>query len=381
MEKTHGVVVDRKFVILMFLVCLAIGAGFAFVYSDLNSSFNVLKSDYATLSAQMQQLQQSIENKSQSQVANLTAVQIYNQTKDSVVLISCSLSNGSIVEGSGFVYGFAPSGGYIVTNNHVVEGAVNKNENVSFYNGTTLQAQTKGSDIYSDLAVIQVVGSLPEQAHPLILGNSTQLMVGEPVYAIGNPFGLSGSMTAGIVSQVGRVIVLGDLGVPSPYGNYQIVDLIQTDAAVNPGNSGGPLLDNLGFVVGMTFAIETAGGVNGFVGVGYAIPSVLINRVIPSLISSGSYVHPYMGIVYDPSPVGGLLITSVNGTGPAHGAGLQAGDIITKVDALTVNRPEDLLVYLERYKRPGDVIQLTVVRNNDFSNPIHIPLTLGERPR
>ena len=385
MEKTHGVVVDKKFITLMVLVCLALGGGFALIYLDLNASFNDLKtnfndlkSNYATLWDQMQELQGLIGSKQQSQIANLTAVQIYNRTKDSVVLVSCTLSNGSIVEGSGFVFSSYNSGGYIITNNHVVEGTTS--QSVVFYNGTTVTATIIGRDVYSDLAVIRV-SSLPKEALPLVRGNSTQLMVGEPVYAIGNPFGLAGSMTSGIVSQVGRVIRLGDLGVPAPYGNYSIVDLIQTDAAVNPGNSGGPLLDNLGLVVGMTFAIETAGGVNGFIGVGYAIPSMIIYRVINSLISNGSYSHPYMGIGYNPNYVGGLLVTSVNNTGPAHNAGLQPGDIVTKVDGITISRAEDLLVYLELYKSPGDVVQLTVVRNNDFSSPLNISLTLGARPQ
>jgi S1-C subfamily serine protease len=328
----------------------------------------------------MNQLTGLVGSLHQSNVKNLTAVQIYNLTSDSVVLVSCTLSNGSVVEGSGFVYRLYlnGSGGYIITNNHVVENTTS--QSVTFYNGTSVPATVIGTDVYSDLAVVRV-NSLPKQAQPLILGNSTQLMVGEPVYAIGNPFGLSGTMTAGIVSQVGRVITLSDLGVPPPYGNYQMVDLIQTDAAINPGNSGSPLLDNLGLVVGMTFAIETAGGVNGFIGVGYAIPSMIIYRVIPSLIANGSYSHPYMGIGYNPNYVGGLLITSVNNTGPAHNAGLQPGDIITKVDGLTISRPQDLIVYLELYKSPGDVIQLTVVRNNNFSSPLNISLTLGARPR
>jgi S1-C subfamily serine protease len=380
MEKTHGMIVDRKFIILMFLVCVVIGGVFAFIYLDLNASFTALRSEYATLSDQMQQLQDLIESLHQSQVTNLTAVQIYNRTKNSVVLVSCTLSNGSLVEGSGFVYGLLdPEGGYIVTNNHVVEGTTS--QSVSFFNGTTVAATIVGTDIYSDLAVIKV-DSLPEQAHTLILGNSTQLMVGEPVYAIGNPFGLSSSMTAGIVSQVGRVLKLGDLGVPAPYGNYAIVDVIQTDTAVNPGNSGGPLLNNLGEVVGITFAIETAGGVNGFIGIGYAIPSILIKRVASALINTTShtYSHPWVGIAYDPNYVGGLYIASVNASSPAYNAGLHVGDIITKVDGSTVSRAEDLLVYLERYKSPGDIIQLTVVRNNDFSSPLNITLTLGKRP-
>jgi S1-C subfamily serine protease len=379
MEKTHGIVVDKKFIVLMFLVCVAIGGSFALIYLDLNASYTALRSDYATLSDQMQQLQDLIESLHQGQVTNLTAVQIYNRTKDSVVLVSCTLSNGSLVEGSGFVYSLYNSGAYIVTNNHVVEGTTS--QSVSFFNGTTVTATVVGTDVYSDLAVIKV-DSLPEQAHALILGNSTQLMVGEPVYTIGNPFGLSSSMTAGIVSQVGRVLKLGDLGVPPPYGNYAIVDVIQTDAAVNPGNSGGPLLDNLGFVVGVTFAIETAGGVNGFIGIGYAIPSVLIERVVSSIINTTShtYSHPWVGLAYDPNYVGGLYITSVNASSPAYSAGLQTGDIIIKVNGLTVSKADDLIIYLERYKSPGDVIQLTVVRNNDFSSPLDISLTLGVRP-
>jgi S1-C subfamily serine protease len=381
MEKTHGIVVDTKFILLMFLVCVAIGGGFAFIYLDLNASYSALRSNYATLSDQMQQLQDLIESLHEGQVTNLTAVQIYNRTKNSVVLISCTRSNGSLIEGSGFVYSLDDdSGGYIVTNNHVVEGTTS--QNVSFFNGTTVTATIVGTDAYSDLAVIHV-GSLPAQAHTLILGNSTLLLVGEPVYAMGNPFGLMDSMTSGIISQLGRVLRLGDFGVPAPYGNYSIVDVIQTDAAVNPGNSGGPLLNDLGEVVGITFAIETGGdGVDAFVGVGYAIPSVLIGRVVSSIISTPShtYNHPYVGIGYDPNYVGGLKIVMVNDPGPAHDVGLQVDDIIIKVDNVTVSRPEDVVVYLERYKSPGDVIQLSVVRNNDFSSPLNVSLTLGTRP-
>jgi len=372
-----GIVVDKKFLMIMVLVCLAIGASFAFIYLDLKETINALRADYATLSSKLQQLQSLIESLHQERVANLTAVQIYNRTKDSVVLISCKFSDGSGVEGSGFIYRYSGSGGgYIVTNNHVIEYATEgATISVSFSNGSTVKASLVGRDIYSDLAVIEV-DSLPEQSQPLNLGNSTMLMVGEPVYAIGNPFGLSGSMTAGIVSQTGRILRLGDLGVPEPYGSYAIVDLIQFDAAVNPGNSGGPLLNDLGLVIGVTFAIETAGNVTGFIGIGYAIPSIIVERVVESLIATGEYRHPWMGITYDPDYVGGLLIKSVNDTGPAYGV-LFPEDIIVKVDNVNVIRPEDLLIYLERYKSPGDVIQLRVIRNN---NPVNVLVTLGERP-
>ena len=374
MEKTPEIMVDKKFLIGMILICLALGGSFAFIYLDLKADFKALRDDYATLSNQMQQLQNLTESLHHAQVLNLTAVQIYNQTKYSVVLIICTLENGSIVEGSGFVYDLA---GHIVTNNHVVEGAEEGSITVAFFNGTTVQAQLTGRDVYSDLAVIKV-DSLPQQSHALILGNSTQLLVGEPVYAIGNPFGLRGSMTSGIVSQVGRVLRLSDFGVPPPEGNYAIADLIQIDAAINPGNSGGPLLNSLGFVVGVTFAIETGGEVRAFVGVGYAIPSVLVKRVADAIIQTGHYTHPWLGIEYSANYVGGLLISSVVSGGPAANAGLQSNDIITEVDGQPITRPEDLIVYIERYKSPNDVISLNVLRGSTVLNDKR--LTLGPRP-
>ncbi|MDI6905822.1 MAG: trypsin-like peptidase domain-containing protein [Candidatus Bathyarchaeia archaeon] len=372
MEETSGIAVDKKFLLAMILVCLALSGGFAFIYLDLKADFTALKDDYANLSAQIEQLQGLIETLHHDQIINLTAVQIYNRTKHSVVLITTGDKAGS-----GFVYSAAEEGGYIVTNSHVVDGG-SAEITVTFLDGTVAQAKFIGGDVYSDLAVIKVE-ELPEQAHPLILGNSSQLMVGEPVYAIGNPFGLSGSMTAGIISQVGRVLSLGELGVPEPWGNYVIADVIQFDAAVNPGNSGGPLLNSLGLVVGVTFAIETAKGVRAFIGIGYAVPSDLVRRVVPSIIETGHYYHPWVGIEYNSSYTGGMLVVSVISGSPAEKAGLQKNDIIIKVDGRPVNRGEDLIIYLERYKSPGDTIILIVVRNkNVLDEPIK--LTLGKRP-
>jgi 2-alkenal reductase len=390
MEKTYGLVVDKKFIALMFIVCLVLGGSFAFIYLDLkadfkalNDKYTILKDEYATLSDQIQQLQDLIRSGYYGQVINLTAVQIYNLTKYSVVLISCNLSDGSRVQGSGFVY---LEGGYIVTNSHVVgeltEGGFAEAESVyvTFFNGTTLQAQIWAYDVYSDLAVVKIneVDKIPEQCHPLVPGNSTLLMVGEPVYAIGNPFGLRGSMTAGIVSQLGRVIRLGDLGVPDPWGRYSIVDLIQFDAAVNPGNSGGPLLNGMGEVVGITFAIETVENISAFIGIGYAVPSVILNRVVPALIKNGTYKHPYMGIGYDSEYIGGMYISYIEPGKPADKAGLKENDIIIEVDSRHVTCPEDLVIYLERYKSPGDIIYLKVMRNGAVLEDL-IELELGER--
>ncbi|MBS7649220.1 trypsin-like peptidase domain-containing protein [Candidatus Bathyarchaeota archaeon] len=388
MEKIPGLIVDKKFIALMFLVCLILGGSFAFIYLDLkadfkalNEKYEILDSRYETLLIQMQQLQELIESQYYyGQVINLTAVDIYNRTKYSVVLVSCTLSDGSRVQGSGFVYSV---GGYIVTNSHVVgevtqqgfEKAVSVN--VTFFNGTTLQAQVLAYDVYSDLAVIKIneANKIPELSRPLIIGNSTLLMVGEPVYAIGNPFGWRGSMTAGIVSQLGRVIRLSDLGVPEPWGKYSIVDLIQFDAAVNPGNSGGPLLNGLGEVVGVTFAIETVENISAFIGIGFAVPSVILNRVVPALIEKGNYTHPYMGIVCDSQYLGGAYLSDIDPNGPAYGK-LMKGDIIVEVDNRTVTCFEDLIIYLERYKSPGDIIHLKVIRN---STVLEVELELGER--
>jgi 2-alkenal reductase len=390
MEKTVGLMVDKKFIALMFLVCLVLGGSFAYIYLDLKADFKalnekyaLLRDEYETLSDYMQWLQKLIETQYQGQLINLTAVQIYNQTRYSVVLISCTLPDGSKVQGSGFVY---LEGGYIVTNSHVVgevtqQGFVEaESVSVTFFNGTTLQAQILAYDVYSDLAVIKVneTHKIPELAHPLIIGDSTLLMVGEPVYAIGNPFGLRGSMTAGIVSQLGRVIRLGDLGVPDPWGRYSIVDLIQFDAAVNPGNSGGPLLNGMGEVVGVTFAIETVENISAFIGIGYAVPSAILNRVVPALIKNGTYKHPYMGIGYDSEYIGGMRISYIEKDGPADKAGLKVDDIIIEVDNRTVTCPEDLVIYLERYKSPRETIYLKVIRNGTVLEGL-IELELGER--
>lgn len=361
-----------KLVLVSILICLMLVGASALMYNDLRTELVSLRNSNANLSSQIEQLQTLIEDLHVNQTSGLTAIQIYNRTKNSVVLIVNDLGDGSVAEGSGFVYDFQ---GHIVTNNHVVDGTISLT--VTFFDGTTESAQIVGSDVYSDLAVIKVA-ELPAQSQPISIGNSTQLLVGEPVYAIGNPFGLSSSMTSGIVSQLGRVIKLSDLGAPAPWGNYSIADLIQFDAAVNPGNSGGPLLNNFGYVIGVTFAIETGdSGLTGFIGIGYAVPSVLMMRVVPALISTGHYYHPWIGIEYDRYYTGGMYIVSVIHSGPAEAAGLQANDIIKEVDGHQIDSGAELIIYLERCKSPGDIIQLKVSRGNTSLN---MSLTLGQRP-
>jgi S1-C subfamily serine protease len=373
MEWEYAVTIDKKFIIALFMVAVALGGGFALVYLDLKTSLDALKSDYVDISARLEALQGLVEQLHYVQKLNLTAVQIYNSSRNSVVLVVAGTKSGS-----GFVYRVEANGrGYIVTNYHVVEGAENDVSITFFIDGKPMKvsATVMGKDVYSDLAVLGV-NNIPSEAKPLSPGDSTKLLVGEPVYAIGNPFGLEGSMTAGIVSQVGRVLRLSELGVPEPWGKYSIVDIIQFDAAVNPGNSGGPLLNSLGQVVGVTFAIETAEGVRAFIGIGYAIPSIIMKRVVDAIIENGTYEHPWIGIVCNSNYIGGVLIDSVNDTGPAFGK-LKPGDIIVKVDNRAVNRVEDLLIYLERYKKPGDEIQLEIIRGGRVET---VPITLEKRP-
>ena len=318
---------------------------------------------------------------------NLMLTQIYNQTKRSVVLISIPTPLGRGT-GSGFVY---DSDGRIITNNHVVEGA--ENIQVTFIDGTIVRATLVGRDPYVDLAVIDV--DIPEdRLRPVKLGNSSELLVGEQVVAIGNPFGLEDSMTAGIVSAVGR-----QMEAP---GRYAIVDVIQTDAAINPGNSGGPLLNMRGEVVGMNTAILSE--TRQFSGIGFAIPSDTIKREVPSLIETGSYQHPYLGIVgMDIMPAirelmelgeetRGALVVEVTKDGPADKAGLRGGttdavvegtrvkiggDVIIGVDGQTVRSLYDLVFYLERYRKPGETITLTLIREKSV---LELQLVLGVRP-
>jgi S1-C subfamily serine protease len=323
---------------------------------------------------------------------NLNLVQLFEKSETGVVKISVQRGPDGPRDtpgmGSGFVY---DNLGHIITNAHVVEGA--SKATVTFLDGTQYDAQIVGQDKFTDIAVIKV-SEKPRLLHPLRLGDSSQLHVGEPVAAIGNPFGLSGSMTSGIVSQIGRLL-------PSQDSGFSIPDVIQTDAAINPGNSGGPLLNMKGEVVGINTAIQSMSGE--FSGIGFAVPSNTALKIVPSLIEDGEYRHPWIGISgrdIDPDLArvlnlkdakGFLVITVVDGS-PADKAGLKGmtatqiidgkeypanGDIITWVDDKEVRKISDILVHLQREKSVGDEMTLGVIRDGEF---LHITLELVERP-
>jgi S1-C subfamily serine protease len=322
---------------------------------------------------------------------NLTLVELFEKSEESVVKIKVerigSVTNTGGV-GSGFVY---DNLGHIITNAHVVDGA-NKTT-VTFLDGTQYNAEIIGEDKFTDIAVIKV-SEKPRLLHPLQIGDSSLLQVGEQVAAIGNPFGLSGSMTSGIVSQMGRLIATPDTG-------FSIPDVIQTDAAINPGNSGGPLLNMKGQVVGINTAIQSITGE--FVGIGFAVPSNTVSKIVPALIEDGKYHHPWIGITgkdIDPDLAralglkqakGFMIITIVDGS-PADKAGLKGvsmtvevggkeypvdGDIIISVDDKEVREISDILIHLQREKSIGDEMIVGILRGGEF---LHITLELVERP-
>jgi len=378
------------------LVVIVNAAVFAYTYWDLSSQVSDLQDHVSGLQADLQehrweigQLRLQLEgivHGNQSEYLSYT--QVFHFLKDSVVLITTRVATiyglEEYAQGSGFVY---DAEGHVLTNHHVIDGA--DEVRVSFTSGSVTTATVVGADPYNDIAVIKV--DLPtEILYPVVLGNSSALRVGEPVVAIGNPYGLSGTITAGIISQVGR-----DLSAP---GGYKIVDVIQLDAAINPGNSGGPLVNLRGEVVGITTAIVT-----GSTGVGFAIPSDTIQRELFSLLATGTYVHPWLGILgNDVTPeiavaIGlnythGILIADVTAGGPAEKAGLRGGDrteriggtlytvggdVIVELDGRTIRSFNDLSVYLERNTRPGDTITLTLIRDTQKHTTV---VTLGDRP-
>lgn len=377
--------------------------------SDLNAKVTGLGEELTRVLAELRILRANMSQQSQRIVIvqqNLTSPElVYERVKDSVVMIKARVLVETVFgqryassQGSGFVYNAA---GYIVTNYHVVEGAVDVE--IFFPDKSAYKATIIGSDPYADIAVLKIDPG-DKVLYPLELANSSLLRVGQPVIAIGNPYGFEATLTTGVVSQLGRCIV-------SP-GMRLIPSVIQFDAAVNPGSSGGPLLDYSGRVIGITTAIYAQTGE--FSGIGFAIPSNIVARVVESLIRTGKYQHPWMGIdgvdvnmeiarLMNLPEARGFLITGVASNSPAERAGLRAGasaatisegsvcgftvysneriyvggDVILAVDGIKIFGIADLLTYLEEHKKPGDQITLTVYRDGRLLN---LSLTLGAFP-
>jgi serine protease Do len=297
--------------------------------------------------------------------------------------------------GSGFVW---DTEGHIVTNNHVVDNA--DKVTVTFTDGTTLTGKVVGADPNSDLAVVKV-DAPANLLKPVTVGVSNQVKVGQMAIAIGNPFGLEGSMTVGVISAIGRTLPVNNNTIAS--SSYTIPDIIQTDAPINPGNSGGVLVDTEGNVIGVTTAIESPVGTN--VGIGFAVPSDQVKMVIPSLISTGKYEYTYLGIsgrtlsadlakeMNLDANQRGILIGDVTSGGPADKAGLKGsarettvdgistrvgGDIIVQIDDQEINRFEDLVSYLAKDTRVGQTVSLTILRDKKEQT---IDVKLEARPK
>ena len=324
---------------------------------------------------------------------------IFKQVENSVVQVTSKISVNNTINsqtqnatalGSGFVY---DKQGHIITNDHVVGGS--KIVDITFVDGNRYTAKVVGTDSYSDLAVVQITDNATKRLKPLLIGNSSKLEVGDPVIAIGNPFGLSDTVTTGIVSQIGRLLPSSELG-------FSIPDTIQTDAPINPGNSGGPLLNMQGQVIGINTAGISDSAQGGFSGVGLAISSTTIMRIVPALIEKGYYAHPYIGLISAtltsdlvetingslPPNFKGVYVDSVKKNSPADKAGIHGstidqysmkhgGDIITAIDGHVVNRSEDLISYIDDHKSAGGSVTLTVYRNG---HALNLNTTLVARP-
>jgi S1-C subfamily serine protease len=405
---------NRRMIAAFVVLVLILGSGLVYFAQAAATGNNASSATISSLQNSVSSLQ-STNNELQSQLAtvsttpsgngsvseSINAEHIYAADNASVVTIegdelvtvSSLLGTGTEVEtvlGSGFVTSYLNQY-YIVTNNHVVDGV--SNITATFSDGDAYPVKVIGTDVYSDLAVVTVPSAPISEFVPLQLISSDGVVVGQPVVVIGNPYGLSGSITFGIVSQLGRTIE------EATTNGFSISDIIQFSAPINPGNSGGPLLDENGYVIGITTAT-----VNGSEGIGFAIPSSTILKELPSLISNGTYdQHSYLGIettdmnyqLAQDSKTNvtyGVLIEDVVSGGPAATAGLKAGtttvtvdggsylvggDIIISVNGTKIINSDALSSYLEEYTVAGQMVQLGIIRSGQVMT---VDVTLGTRP-
>ena len=375
MHKSNGYVkASASLLVLLFAAGLLVGGllSFFITFQEMTN----LSNDVASLKNQVSEFRDT-QNVTYQNIAiyqNATSLaDIYAGVRDSIVLVQGTTSDGG-VQGSGFVYAFSDRN-VVITNYHVVQGT--SDLSVTFSNGNGYSAIVLGTDPYSDLAVLSVDASAGE-FKPVDIVSSSTLRVGDPVIAIGNPYGLVGSLTTGVVSALGRTLTEEDYA-----GGFAIANIIQTSAPINPGNSGGPLLNAVGKVVGITAAI-----VSDSQGLGFAIPSNTILREISALITTGTYRdHSYLGVSGQDmsysiaqetgaSVTYGWKIASVTSGGPSDGR-LKVDDIIIAMNETLIRNNDDLASYLEEKTLPRQLLILTVVRG---SSTIDVNVILGRRP-
>ncbi|MEM2057053.1 MAG: trypsin-like peptidase domain-containing protein [Thermoproteota archaeon] len=392
------VVIYSKHWLAVFIMIGFIAAGLIVSLFFLYSELTQLNDKVESLDFAVKRLSEEVSRIKDAQLSpstvyfNVSFTELYEKTIRGVVMVT-GLAKSFLSEDVGLGSGFVVKHGeshYILTNYHVVRGA--SNLTVTFFNGESYPAQVVGTDPYSDLAVLNCSAPF-ELYHPLNMTFSSSLRVGDLVIAIGNPFGLTGTMTTGVVSQLGRTIT-------SEFtGGYAIANIIQTSAPINPGNSGGPLLNAKGEVVGMNTAI-----IRDSQGVGFAIPSNTILKELSYLVKTGGYdMHPWLGLkginvnYYIARAAGlnvtyGWLIQEVIPEGPSDKAGLKGGtktmtvlgseikvggDLIISIDEHPVKNSDDIARILEEYTYPGKTVNLTIIREG---RKLVIPVTLGKRP-
>ncbi len=372
--------ITRSFLALLFVAGLILG-GLISSYITVQQ-IHEFESEIEKIKSQISQAwgsQQTIYQNVTVYQSGVVLSEIYEKVKDSVVLVSVSRKDGTTAKGSGFIYNFS-NRIVVITNYHVIHNAASVS--ITFSNGEAHGAKVLGKDPYADLAVLSFVNEVPrEKLKPLAVVNSSTLKVGDPVIAIGNPYGLVGSMTTGLVSGLGRTIT------EEYTGGFAIANIIQTSAPINPGNSGGPLLNIEGNVVGITTAI-----ISDSQGLGFAIPSNTLLREIYSLVTTGEYHgHSYLGIKgsdlsYEVAqnmklPVTyGWLIQEIVKNGPSDGK-LRLKDVIVALNGTKIRNGDDLASYLEEKTLPGNTLRITVYRKTGNTwNKDDVFVILGERP-
>ncbi|MFH1328994.1 MAG: trypsin-like peptidase domain-containing protein [Candidatus Bathyarchaeota archaeon] len=353
MEQKSETKLSTRVVVVLVAVALMIGVfiGYSISWTALDSRIESLSEEVEDLSENISNLQDTAERK----MANM----VYENVVESIVSISTDVSDGS-----GFIFS---KEGHIITNYHVLEFTESGSVIVVFMDGTEVRGEFVAADPYSDLAVLRV--DLPEWVNPLLVGDSSKIKVGEPVIAIGNPLGLSSSVSAGIVSQTSRSIINDYNTLP---------DLIQFDAAVNPGSSGGPLLNYDGEVIGVVTRSSAEG-------IGFAISSNFMKKVVQSLLETGEYKHTYMGITgrtldletaefLNLDTTKGVLITRVVENSPAESAGISVNDVIIQMGNVQIKDFQSLVAFAEE-NSPGDTVNILVLRNG---GKLTLTLTFGE---